>query len=273
MAPEHPAICMGGNLKDPNVVYLTSRARSRGFQVLELPEARLGLDWDYALHRGNADSGHIAIAAQRVATEEVAGFFVRLRTRRGTHGHPVAGVRDRLENDPGASLRQWLDSISGVVVNRPSAGRHCGRGDGQLAWLAEAGFEVPAVRHRYIPGKDVRVHTVADSTFATEIGSSGIGYQFHAETSAYRPRVLPDRLAELCCRVAARERLWLAAFDFRVTVTEEWVCVGMDQEPNFAACERSTGQPIADAILDLFEARCLASKELDASDVLMAAVA
>jgi hypothetical protein len=272
MALEQPAICVCGSLRDPNVAHLSNRARVRGFKVLELAEARLGIDWDFAWHRGNADSGHIAIGTDRMATEGVAGFFVRLKTRRGGNGLLPQAARERTEVDPGASLRGWLDSISGVVVNRPGAGQHDGRGNGQLVWLADAGFDVPAVKHRYLPGKDVRVHTVADHAFATEIGSAGINYQFSAETCAYRPRLVPDRLAELCCRVAARERLWLAAFDFRVTPADTWVCVGMDPEPGFAACERSTGQPIADAILDLFEVRCPARADIDMSDILMAAL-
>jgi hypothetical protein len=158
------------------------------------------------------------------------------------------------------------------VVNRPgSVG--CDNDQHQLARLEQLGFTVPAVWHRYIPGKDVRVHTVAGQAFATEIGSAGIDYRFHAEAGAYRPRHMPDALGELCCRAAARSRLWLAAFDFRVSHSDEWICVGMDAAPNYAAFERSTGQPIADRVLDLFEARCFLRGTTPSATGVLAAVA
>ncbi len=266
MAFRHPAICMIGDPRDVNLVYLALRARTRGFCVIELAEARLGTDWDFGCDDGNVHAGRIDLAAKQIDAEEVAGFFVRLKPRRGVSGEGFGFDGERRHR-----LEHWLDSIPGVVINRPHAGHLAGAEHQQLARLAQAGFDVPAVVHRYIPGKDVRVQAVADQAFATEIGSAGIDYRFSAETGAYRAHALPEPLAELCCRVAARERLWLATFDFRVTPAGEWVCVGMDAEPNFMLCERSTGQPIADAILDLFEARSLVITDARAPQALLAA--
>jgi hypothetical protein len=207
--------------------------------VIELEETRLGADWDF-------EGGRVKAGSESFQTEDAAGFFVRLKARRGV----IDGVKPHAARR--LRLRKWLDSIKGVVINRPRTDRPLDPAQ-QPALLAQAGFTVPDVAHRHVPGQDVRVHTVADQAFATEIGSSGVDHRFSAETGTYRARALPESLAELCCRTAARERLWLAGFDFRVNAAGEWICVGMDVQPDFVSCERYTGQPIADKMLDLFD--------------------
>jgi hypothetical protein len=241
MVPKHPAICTIGDPGDPNLVHLAKRARARGFHVIELAETQLGSDWDF-------EGGTFAAGGEPIQAEEIAGLVVRLKPRQGAQSGS-----SRADAGPRHRLVQWLDSIRGVVINRPHAGRYSSTEQQQVDLLTRAGFTVPTPLHRYIAGADVRIHTVADQAFATETGSGGVDYGFSAESGTYRPRALPERLAELCCRTAARERLWLAAFDFRVTTAGEWICVGLDRQPDFVRCERSTGQPIADKMVDLFE--------------------
>ncbi|MGH7460711.1 MAG: hypothetical protein ACREMA_06740 [Longimicrobiales bacterium] len=224
---------MAGDSGDLNLIHLGQRARRRGFRVLELGAAGSGTSWDFAFDNEDTRSGRLEVAGDPVTTAEVAGFFVRTEREKGL---------------------KWLNWISGVVVNRPAAVRNCAATD-QMALLSAAGFAVPSATQRCLPGRHVRVYTVADRAFAAEISLTGEGKWFSAGTCVYQERGLPDVVAELCCRTAAREKLWIAAFDFRVTLEAGWVCIGLDPQPNFVLCERATGQPMADAILDLFEAR------------------
>ncbi len=112
----------------------------------------------------------------------------------------------------------------------------------------------PVVVQEYIPGRDVRVHTVSDKVFPTEVVGGGVDYRFEHEHCLYRATVVPDEIADMCCRFAKRERLVIAGFDFRVTDDGQWFCLEMNPVPTFLPYEMSTTQPIGDALLDLMTA-------------------
>jgi glutathione synthase/RimK-type ligase-like ATP-grasp enzyme len=109
----------------------------------------------------------------------------------------------------------------------------------------------PIVVQEYIPGKDVRVHTIKRMVFSTEISGSAVDYRFEREGSKYRPTSVPEFIAELCCRVAEQEGLVIAGFDFRVTQDQQWYCLEVNPVPNFLPYEMSTGQPIGNAVIDV----------------------
>lgn len=106
------------------------------------------------------------------------------------------------------------------------------------------------VLQEYIPGRDVRVHTVGNVAFATEVLADGVDYRYQAG-SEYRATEVGVELAELCCAHAAGEGLVLAGFDFRVTDAGVWHCLEMNPVPSFLPYEMCSGLPIADAILDV----------------------
>jgi glutathione synthase/RimK-type ligase-like ATP-grasp enzyme len=110
----------------------------------------------------------------------------------------------------------------------------------------------PVVVQQYIPGRDVRIHTVGARVFPTEVIARGVDYRYETEGARYGPTTVPDGVAELCCRVAAEEGLTLAGFDFRVTKDGRWYCLEVNPVPSFLPYEMQTGQPIAQAILDAF---------------------
>ena len=260
MAIRYPAICLVGDPEDANLAWLALRARQRGFRVVELAEARLGLEWDISQDDANGARGRIELPTERLATEELAGFVVRLAAALGRPADDAptrfAPVRFAPPAEFAAArqacLVEWLNAIAGVVVNRPNALK---LQPSTLTRLSGGGFDTPLL-HSNAPGRSVRVHTVADRAFGTEIMlPAGDG-----TTDSYRmqrPCSIPEAVADLCCRAAATERLWLASFDLRVTPDDEWVCVGMNPTPDVVTCERATGQPITDAVLDVFEARAL----------------
>jgi hypothetical protein len=126
--------------------------------------------------------------------------------------------------------------------------------DDDLRLRFDAGTS-PTVLQEYIPGRDVRIHTVGDRAFATEMVSSGIDYRFES-TTQYRPATVDQVLAARCCDIAQAEGLLLAGFDFRVTPEGDWYCLEMNPVPSFLPYEMCSGEPIGDAVLDLFAAGC-----------------
>jgi hypothetical protein len=112
----------------------------------------------------------------------------------------------------------------------------------------------PVVVQEFVSGSDVRVHVVGEETFATEVLSESTDYRFDSGVSTYRSVVVPDTIARLCCEYAASEGLLLAGFDFRYG-PDGWRCLEMNPVPTFLPYEAATGEPIGEAIGDLFDDR------------------
>lgn len=108
----------------------------------------------------------------------------------------------------------------------------------------------PTVVQEFIPGRDVRIHTVADRAFATEMLSSAVDYRFE-NTTEYRATSIDPRIARLCCATGRAAGLSLAGFDFRVTAEGEWYCLEMNPVPSFLPYEMCSGQPIGEAVVDM----------------------
>jgi glutathione synthase/RimK-type ligase-like ATP-grasp enzyme len=123
--------------------------------------------------------------------------------------------------------------------------------DDELRTRLRAGT-TPTLLQEYVAGRDVRVHTVADEVFATEVESTGVDYRFESQ-SRYRRVRIDSALARQCCEMARRDGLLLAGFDFRVTPQDEWRCLEMNPVPSFLPYEMASGDPIGAAILDLLE--------------------
>jgi glutathione synthase/RimK-type ligase-like ATP-grasp enzyme len=108
----------------------------------------------------------------------------------------------------------------------------------------------PVVAQEYVPGREVRVHSVAERCFATEVFSDGVDYRFVEEGACYQATELPPHIRNLCTRHATMSGLIVAGFDFRVSNEDEWHCLEMNPMPSFLPYELATGQPIATAVLE-----------------------
>ena len=108
----------------------------------------------------------------------------------------------------------------------------------------------PTVVQEFIPGRDVRVHTVEDRAFATEMVSNAVDYRFE-NTTQYRATTVVPRIEHLCCATGRAAGLTLAGFDFRVTPDGRWYCLEMNPVPSFLPYEMCSGQPIGDAVVDV----------------------
>jgi glutathione synthase/RimK-type ligase-like ATP-grasp enzyme len=113
----------------------------------------------------------------------------------------------------------------------------------------------------YVPGSDVRVHTVGRAAFASEVTGGGVDYRFEHQGARYASVSVPERLVDLCCDFAAAAGLVLAGFDFRVTPDRQWLCLEMNPVPSFLSYEFSSGLPIGAAVVDaLTSAWCTAAR-------------
>ena len=154
-------------------------------------------------------------------------------------------------NDPDAAAEFAATCPQGVIYKASSGLRSRVRQlDDELTARLTRGTS-PTVLQEYIAGRDVRVHTVGERAFATEMISGGIDYRFDAVTQ-YRSAVIDSDVAQRCCATAASEGLLLAGLDFRVAADGAWHCLEMNPVPSFLPYEMCSGEPIGNAVLDLF---------------------
>jgi hypothetical protein len=108
----------------------------------------------------------------------------------------------------------------------------------------------PTQFQRFVPGLDVRVHTVGGQTFATAAHSDSTDYRYAGDGEASRLEAieLDDELAGRCLRLAAALGLAFAGIDLKVAPGGEVYCFEVNPSPAFSYYELNTGQPIARAV-------------------------
>jgi glutathione synthase/RimK-type ligase-like ATP-grasp enzyme len=112
----------------------------------------------------------------------------------------------------------------------------------------------PAQFQAFIPGENVRVHTVGDELFATRIRSESVDYRYarrEGNTVEMEATELPDAVAEACLDLARRLDLLIAGIDLKVTPEGQYYCFEINPSPGFIFYEQGTGQPISAALADL----------------------
>jgi len=120
----------------------------------------------------------------------------------------------------------------------------------------------PAQFQAYVPGVDVRVHTVGREVFATLIRSEAVDYRYAEHQGAtvdMEPATLPSLVARACVDLACAMDLVVAGIDLKLTPEGDWYCFEVNPAPGFAYYEQHTGQPISGALADLLGQRDLAA--------------
>ena len=115
----------------------------------------------------------------------------------------------------------------------------------------------PAQFQAFIPGDNVRVHTVGDRLFATRIRSEAVDYRYAGRDGMavdMEPADLPPPVAEACRRIARDLGLLHAGIDLKETPDGQWYCFEVNPCPGFIYYERHTGQPISLALAELLHA-------------------
>jgi glutathione synthase/RimK-type ligase-like ATP-grasp enzyme len=112
----------------------------------------------------------------------------------------------------------------------------------------------PSQFQAFIPGENVRVHTVGDQVFATRIRSEAVDYRYaHLEGHqvAMEPTTLPTRVGEACLRLAHELDLLVTGIDLKETPDGDYYCFEVNPCPGFLYYERYSGQPISTALANL----------------------
>ncbi len=112
----------------------------------------------------------------------------------------------------------------------------------------------PAQFQAFVPGHNVRVHTVGDRVFATRIESEAVDYRYaHLDglTARLEPVALPATVEAACLRLAHAFDLLFAGIDLKETREGKFFCFEVNPCPGFLYYERHTGQPISTALAEL----------------------
>jgi glutathione synthase/RimK-type ligase-like ATP-grasp enzyme len=157
-------------------------------------------------------------------------------------------------SDPGAA-RAFHAEHGDVIYKSASGIRSIVRrlGPDQLARL-DLLDHGPAQFQAFVPGCNVRVHTVGERVFATRIESEAVDYRYaHLDglTAKLEPVALPPSIEAACLRLARAFDLLFAGIDLKETPEGEFVCFEVNPCPGFLYYERHTLQPISTAIAEL----------------------
>jgi glutathione synthase/RimK-type ligase-like ATP-grasp enzyme len=158
-------------------------------------------------------------------------------------------------NDVKAAHRFYEDHQGEVVYKSLSGIRSIVRRmePGQLARLPLLRYG-PAQFQSFIPGENIRVHTIGDQLFATRVHSAAVDYRYASREGRnveMEPAILPPAIAESCLRVARQLGLLLTGIDLKATPDGEYYCFEVNPSPGFLYYEQHTGQPISTALADL----------------------
>ena len=158
-------------------------------------------------------------------------------------------------NDPVAAHRFYEDCQGEVIYKSLSGIRSIVRRlePEQLARLALLRHG-PAQFQAFIPGENVRVHTVGDQWFATRVHSEVVDYRYASREGRHvemEPTNLPPAIAESCMRLARQLDLLLTGIDLKETPDGDYYCFEVNPCPGFLYYENYSGQPISTALADL----------------------
>jgi glutathione synthase/RimK-type ligase-like ATP-grasp enzyme len=122
----------------------------------------------------------------------------------------------------------------------------------------------PAQFQAYVPGDNVRVHTVGDRVFAVRVRSDAVDYRYaHRDgfTVEMEPAKLPRAIEQACLAIARDLDLLFAGIDLKETPDGDWYCFEVNPCPGFLYYERYSGLPISTALADLLRGRARAGAE------------
>ena len=168
-------------------------------------------------------------------------------------------------NDP-AAARNFYEDCGGEVIYKSLSGiRSIVRRvkPDQLDRLSLL-RNCPAQFQAFIPGDNVRVHTVGDELFATRVLSDVVDYRYAKREGGdveMEPIMLPDNIAEACFNLAQHFDLPLAGIDLKLTPSGEYYCFEVNPCPGFLYYEKYGAQPVSLALANLLYRGSTASPE------------
>jgi glutathione synthase/RimK-type ligase-like ATP-grasp enzyme len=250
----------------PNLGYVS--VESQDYSLAELGGAFIRLHPQPALPtelEASAAERALLVAERRAALESLIEQLPGAVANRPSAGRSNGSkpFQMRMLARAGFTVPQWIASNDAAAIRQFAAA--CSQGciykacsglrshvrvlDGELLDRLAQGTS-PVVLQAYIPGRDVRVHTVGGRAFATEISSAAVDYRFASTGNEFRALEPPINIVDRCCAVAKHEGLLIAGFDFRVAPDGQWYCLEVNPVPTFLPYEMSTGQTIGRALVD-----------------------
>jgi glutathione synthase/RimK-type ligase-like ATP-grasp enzyme len=155
-------------------------------------------------------------------------------------------------SDP-AEARAFRETYGTIVFKSTSGVRSIVRifDDDDLGRLDDI-RACPVQFQQYIPGDNLRVHTVGSEVFATKIATGATDYRYaqrqEGEAAALCAVKISDDLRQQCLALARDLDLPFAGIDLKVTPDDEVYCFEVNPSPAFSYYESHTGQPIAAAL-------------------------
>jgi len=117
----------------------------------------------------------------------------------------------------------------------------------------------------FVDGPNVRVHTVGERVFATQIASDAVDYRYATRqcgsAAEFTPIEIDDDVAERCVRLSSSLGLELAGLDLKLPSDGRVVCLEVNPSPVFTYYEEHAGQPIADAVAAHLAANTTATRD------------
>ena len=116
----------------------------------------------------------------------------------------------------------------------------------------------PTQFQEVVDGPDIRVHTVGDEVFATEMVSDADDYRYAARDGHSldaRPIEIPSEIAAACLGLTKACGLAIAGIDLRRTPEGQYYCFEINPSPGFIFFERLARQPISEAVARLLRGR------------------
>jgi glutathione synthase/RimK-type ligase-like ATP-grasp enzyme len=109
----------------------------------------------------------------------------------------------------------------------------------------------PVQFQEYVPGTNIRVHTVGAEVFATEITTDSTDYRYpdqDKDDPQLRAITLPEDIAAQCVALSRALALPVAGIDLKRTTDGRTYCFEVNPSPAFTYFENHTGQRIGRAI-------------------------
>lgn len=281
-------ILIFGGLVDPVEAYVCDRllARDIDFLLLDARQYPHQFELDCWLNDG-AIAGSIRYGNREVPLSEVRSVFVRQITKPCWLLHILANTlsalvvnrpfasasngskpyqqqiiqrhgfkvpRTLVTTIPEAARRFYEECYSRVIYKSVSSVRSIvKRMKAEDLEQLELVRNCPTQFQEYIPGVDIRVHTVGSEIFATEISSEATDYRYakKEDNRVMRGIELPAEIAQRCLELTKGLGLAMGGIDLRKSPAGEYYCFEVNPSPAFTFYQSHAQQRIGDALVRL----------------------
>jgi glutathione synthase/RimK-type ligase-like ATP-grasp enzyme len=281
-------IIIFGGLTDSVEAYVCEHllAKNIDFLLLDARQYPHQFDLDYYL-KDSTIEGFIRYGSQKLALSDIRSIYVRHITKPSWSLLALANTLPSLVvNRPSASAsngskpyQQQIISKYGfkvpctLVTTAPDeAHRFYDEHDGRVIYKSVSSVRsivkkltpadlkqmervrnCPVQFQEYVPGVDIRVHTVGDRLFAAEITSEASDYRYASEgdNRVIRGIELPADIAQQCLDLTKGLGLIMGGIDLRRSPSGDYYCFEVNPSPAFTFYESYTQHQIGDALVRL----------------------